>query len=180
MNIQKFEKLITPALLSLGFDCVRIKFSGGSAQAARAALQIMAEPCENRDMTVEDCEAISRHLAAVLDVEDPIDQAYTLEISSPGIDRPLTREADFTRFAGEQIKVTLLQMQEGQRRFKGRLTGIDQTGSITIETQTGRISFAFLDIDSAKLDPAEYYSNLKHRARRIKPKQAKKLRQTGK
>ena len=98
MSVQKFEKMITPALSSLGFDCVRIQFSGGGSRAGRAALQIMAEPCEDRDMTVEDCEAISRHLAAVLDVEDPIDQAYILEISSPGIDRPLTRETDFTRF----------------------------------------------------------------------------------
>ena len=169
MNLQKFEKMITPALASLGFDCVRVQFSGGGSHAARAALQIMAEPSEDRDMTVEDCEAISRHLAAVLDVEDPIDQAYTLEISSPGIDRPLTRETDFTRFAGEQVKVTLLQMQDGQKRFKGRLTGIDQQGNITIETRTGRISFAFSDIDSAKLDPTEYYSELKQQARRIKP-----------
>ena len=178
MSVQKFEKMITPALSSLGFDCVRIQFSGGGSQVGRAALQIMAEPCEDRDMTVEDCEAISRHLAAVLDVEDPIDQAYILEISSPGIDRPLTRESDFTRFAGEQVKVTLLQMQDGQKRFKGRLTGIDRKGNITIETRTGRISFAFSDIDYAKLDPAEYYSKLKQQARRIKPGKQNSLRQT--
>ena len=61
MSAQKFEKMITPALSSLGFDCVRIQFSGGGSQTGRAALQIMAEPCEDRDMTVEDCEAISRH-----------------------------------------------------------------------------------------------------------------------
>ena len=138
----------------------------------------LAEPCEDRDMTVEDCEAISRHLAAVLDVEDPIEQAYTLEISSPGIDRPLTRETDFTRFAGEKVKVTLLQMQDGQKRFKGLLTGIDRKGNITVETRTGRINFAFSDIDSAKLDPAEYYSKLKQQARRIKPGKHNTLRQT--
>ena len=176
MNVQKFEKMIAPALSSLGYNCVRIQFSGGGSQAARAALQIMAEPCEDRDMTVKDCEAISRHLAAVLDVEDPINQAYTLEISSPGIDRPLTRKGDFTRFAGEQVKVTLLQMQDGQKRFKGRLTGIDQKGNITIETQTGRVSFAFSDIDLAKLDPAEYYSKLKQQARRIKQVKRKTLK----
>ncbi|MGB2463554.1 MAG: ribosome maturation factor RimP, partial [Candidatus Puniceispirillaceae bacterium] len=92
--------------------------------------------------------------------------------------RPLTRETDFTRFAGEHVKVTLQQMQDGQKRFKGRLTGIDQKGNITIETRTGRISFAFSDIDSAKLDPAEYYSKLKQQARRIKPGKQKTLRQT--
>ena len=178
MSAQKFEKMIAPALSTLGFNCVRIQFSGGGSQAGRAALQIMAEPCEDRDMTVEDCEAISRHLAAVLDVEDPIGQPYILEISSPGIDRPLTRETDFTRFAGEQVKVTLLQMQDGQKRFKGRLTGIDRKGNITIETRTGPISFAFSDIDSAKLDPTEYYSKLKQQARRIKPGKQNSLRQT--
>ena len=169
MNLQKLEKLVTPALSSLGFDCVRIQFSSGDGQTRQAALQIMAEPFEDREMTVEDCATISRHLAAVLDVEDPIDQAYTLEVSSPGIDRPLTRKADFKRFAGEQVKVTLLQMQNGQKRFKGRLTGIDEAGSITIETRTGRVSFVCSDIDTAKLDPTEYYSMLKQQARRLKP-----------
>ena len=169
MNVQKFENLITPALSSLGFKCVRIQFSGGGGQVARATLQIMAEPFENREMTVEDCAVISRHLASGLDVEDPIKQAYTLEVSSPGIDRPLTREEDFTRFAGEQVKITLLQMRDGQRRFKGRLTGIDEAGNIKIETRTGRVSFVFSDIDTAKLDPTEYYSMLKQQARQIKP-----------
>lgn len=169
MNMQKFETLIVPALSSLGFDCVRIQFSGSGGQATRAILQIMAEPSEKKEMTVEDCATISRHLAAVLDVENLIDQAYTLEVSSPGIDRPLTRETDFRRFAGEQVKVTLLHMKDGQKRFKGRLTGIDEAGSITIETRTGRVSFAFSDIDIAKLDPTEYYSTLKRQAQKIKP-----------
>ena len=173
MNLQKFEKLIAPALSNLGFDCVRIQFSGGSVQAARAVLQIMAEPFEDREMTVEDCAEISRHVAAVLDVEDPINQAYTLEVSSPGIDRPLTREVDFERFSGEQVKITLLQMQDGQKRFKGRLNGIDKAGIVKIETRTGQISFAYSDIDTAKLDPTEYYSMLKQSARRIKPSKQK-------
>ena len=169
MSTQRFEKLIVPALATLGFDCVRIRFSGGAGRSDRAALQIMAEPFEDREMTVEDCAEISRHLAAVLDVEDPIEQAYTLEVSSPGIDRPLTREADFNRFAGEQVKVTLLHMLEGQKRFKGRLTGMDDQGTISIETGVGRVSFGFADIDTAKLDPTEFYSTLKQPARRTKP-----------
>ena len=77
MNTQKFEKLITPALSSLGFDCVRIQFSGGGGQAVRPALQVMAEPCEDREMTVEDCAEISRHAVARRTVLIPIwDQAY--------------------------------------------------------------------------------------------------------
>lgn len=168
MSLQKLEKLIVPSLSSLGYECVRIRLSGGR-KTDRAALQVMAEPVEGREMTVDDCAAISRHLAAVLDVEDPIDQAYTLEISSPGIDRPLTREADFNRFAGEQIKITLLEMREGQKRFKGRLSGMDKDGTIHVETTTGRISFRFSELDTAKLDPSEFYSRLKQSPRRNKP-----------
>ena len=173
MSMQKFEKLVIPALSALGYDCVRIRYSGGAGHADRAALQIMAEPFEDREMTVEDCAAISRHLAVVLDVEDPIEKAYTLEVSSPGLDRPLTREADFIRFAGEQIKVTLLQMLDGQKRFKGRLTGMDEQGIISIETGIGRVSFGFSDIDTAKLDPTEFYSTLKQPARRARAGQVK-------
>ena len=97
---QKLEQLIEPALADLGFECVRIRYVGGAGKSARGQLQIMAEPADLREMTVEDCAIISRHLSAVLDVEDPISDAYQLEISSPGMDRPLTRQKDFARFAG--------------------------------------------------------------------------------
>ena len=84
----------------------------------------MIEPTEDREMTVEDCQMLSRHISVLLDVDDPIASAYNLEVSSPGIDRPLTRIDDFNRFNGELVKVTLRRMRDGRRRFQGRLTGL--------------------------------------------------------
>jgi len=147
------NRIIEPALEDLGYRLVRTLFSGG--QNGRNQLQIMAEPLEDRDMTVEDCEMISRHVAALLDVEDPISSAYVLEVSSPGIDRPLTRLEDFDRFSGELVKVTLRQMRDGRRRFAGRLSGLDDDGGIVVETSFGRFVFVFEDIDSARIDPSE-------------------------
>ena len=168
MSISNIEKLITPALADLGFELVRVRFSGGGS--SRAQLQIMAEPVQDREMTVEDCADISRHLAAVLDVEDPINDAYVLEVSSPGIDRPLITAAHFARFAGELVKLTLKQPHDGQRRFRGRLTGIDND-IVTVETATGRLSASLNEIDSAKIDPTEFFSTLKQAPRTLKPNQ---------
>lgn len=106
-------------------------------------------------MTVEDCEQLSRHIAALLDVDDPISSAYTLEISSPGIDRPLTRIEDYDRFAGELAKLTLRFMLDGRKRFNGRLGGLDEDGKIVLETTFGKFAFAFEEIDSARIDPTE-------------------------
>ena len=115
----------------------------------------MAEPVEEREMTVEDCQMLSRHVSALLDVEDPISSAYYLEISSPGIDRPLTSPDDFDRFTGELAKIRLRLMLDGRRRFEGRLTGLTEDGKIGLETNYGRFEFAFDAIESARIDPRE-------------------------
>ena len=162
---QKLEQLIEPALANLGFECVRIRYVGGTGKSVRGQLQIMAEPIDLREMTIEDCAIISRHLSAVLDVEDPISDAYQLEISSPGMDRPLTRQKDFARFTGELVKITLKQMLEGQKRYRGRLVGIDDEGIIHVETATGRVSASHDQIDMAKIDPTEFFSTQKQPAR---------------
>ncbi len=148
------NRIIEPALQDLGFRLVRTMFSGGK-KTGRNQLQIMAEPIEQRGMTVEDCEKISRHVATLLDVDDPISSAYMLEISSPGIDRPLTRIEDYDRFAGELAKITLRRMVNGRRRFSGRLSGLDETKGVVIETSFGRFVFNFEDIESARIDPSE-------------------------
>ena len=148
------NRIIEPVLQDLGFRLVRTLFSGGN-KTGRNQLQIMAEPISDRDMTVEDCEKISRHVATLLDVDDPISAAYVLEISSPGLDRPLTRIEDFERFSGELAKITLRQMLVGRRRFAGRLAGLDETKGVIIETSFGRFVFAFEDIESARIDPTE-------------------------
>jgi ribosome maturation factor RimP len=118
----KIEEMIGPSLSAMGYSIVRVAFTGGRS---RPTLQIMAERNDNAGMTVEDCETISHTVSALLDVADPIETAYQLEISSPGIDRPLTRRADYERFAGFEAKIEMLRAIEGRRRFRGKLMGIE-------------------------------------------------------
>jgi ribosome maturation factor RimP len=117
----KIESMIGPSLSAMGYSIVRVAFTGGR----RPTLQIMAERVDNVMMTVDDCATISHTVSALLDVADPIDSAYQLEISSPGIDRPLTRRADYERFAGFEAKIDMLRPIEGRRRFRGTLMGVE-------------------------------------------------------
>jgi ribosome maturation factor RimP len=149
----KVNQIIEGAVNELGFSVVRVRFSGG--KAGRNQLQIMAEPREDREMTVEDCQMLSRHISTLLDIDDPIASAYLLEVSSPGIDRPLTRIEDFDRFNGELAKIILRLMLDGRRRFQGRLTGLSADSKVGIETSFGRFEFAFDEIESARIDPSE-------------------------
>ena len=173
MSASRLSQIIEPALGDLGFELVRISLTGGSSRnlrnkkgggGGRQTLQIMAEPIERREMTVEDCAKISRHVAALLDVEDPITEAYQLEVSSPGIERPLTRFSDFDRFAGELVKINLKKMIDGRKRFRGRLAGTEDDKLIHLDTGFGRVSFAMADIDTAKIDATEYFSTPKRDA----------------
>jgi ribosome maturation factor RimP len=149
----KVRQVIEGAVSELGYRLVRIQFSGGNA--GRNQLQIMAEPVEDREMTIDDCQMLSRHVSALLDVDDPISAAYLLEISSPGIDRPLTSLDDFVRFSGELAKIRLRLMRDGRRRFDGRLSGVTEEGKIALETSFGRFEFEFDAIESARIDPSE-------------------------
>jgi ribosome maturation factor RimP len=107
-----------PVLAGLGYRLVRVHISG----LAGCTVQIMAERPDGA-MAIEDCEAVSRALSPVLDVADPIESAYQLEISSPGIDRPLVRRSDFDRYAGHQAQIETLVPIDGRRRFRGKLAG---------------------------------------------------------
>src|SRR5438477_5481252 len=109
-----------PVLQGMGYRLVRIKISG----EAGCTVQIMAERPDGT-MQIEDCEAISRALSPVLDVADPIDRAYRLEISSPGIDRPLVRRSDFERFSGHLVKIEMAVAHQGRKRFRGTLAGVE-------------------------------------------------------
>ena len=112
-----------PVLIDIGYRLVRVRISGLDG----CTVQIMAERPDGT-MTVEDCETVSRALSPVLDVADPIDRAYRLEISSPGMDRPLVRRSDFERYAGHQLKVEMAVAIEGRRRFRGVLVGVEGLG----------------------------------------------------
>src|ERR1700729_2544555 len=109
-----------PVLQGMGYRLVRIKISG----EAGCTVQIMAERPDG-SMQIEDCEAISRALSPVLDVADPIDRAYRLEVSSPGIDRPLVRRSDFERYAGHLVKIEMAVAHQGRKRFRGKLGGVE-------------------------------------------------------
>ncbi|MBO6639815.1 MAG: ribosome maturation factor RimP [Roseitalea sp.] len=112
--------LIEPVLNSEGFRLVRVRLSGQNG----ATLQVMAERADGT-MTVEDCETLSRMVSPILDVEDPIDRAYHLEVSSPGIDRPLVRKTDFAKWRGHIAKVETSVLVNGRKRFRGTITDVD-------------------------------------------------------
>ena len=112
--------LAEPVLESMGYRLVRVRISG----LAGCTVQVMAERPDGT-MSIEDCEAASRALSPVLDVADPIDRAYRLEVSSPGIDRPLVRRSDFERYAGHVVKIEMAATVEGRRRFRGILLGAE-------------------------------------------------------
>lgn len=142
----RIEQIITPSIEAQGYEVVRVQMSGG----LRPILQIMAERTDGAPMTVEDCAEISRSVSALLDVEDPISSAYTLEVSSPGIDRPLIRPKDFERFAGFEAKVESRVAIDGRKRFKGRLKGLED-GHVVIESETGPARIPLDAVQRAKL-----------------------------
>jgi len=119
--LARIEDDIDAMLAAMGFDLVRLLLIGSE----KPRLQLMAEPSNGDPMTVEHCEEISRALSALLDVEDPIKDAFTLEVSSAGLDRPLTRLADFERFTGFKAKAETRHLVDGRRRFSGIIAGVE-------------------------------------------------------
>ena len=117
--------MVAPVAASVGMGVVRLRVTGGK----RPGIQIMAEALEARGTSVEDCARLSRALSPVFELDEPLLDAYTLEVSTPGIDRPLTREGDFARWAGHLVKIELSQpIDGGQKRFTGMITGEDDAG----------------------------------------------------
>ena len=150
----RIEGLITPSVEARGFELVRVRFAGNSP----ATLQVMAERPDGT-MTVDDCAELSRALSAILDVEDSISGTYVLEVSSPGIDRPLVRQKDFERFTGFEAKIETAKpvaadagavRSAGQKRFRGRLLGM-AGDDVRIETENGEIALPFDEIAAARL-----------------------------
>ena len=142
---ERVREIIEPTAQALGFDLVRVTYGGGRTPT----LQIMAERPDGT-MAIEDCEALSREVSALLDVEDPIAGEYNLEVSSPGIDRPLTRAKDFQRWQGFDAKLELDEAQDGRRRFSGVLGGMDGE-EVLIETQEGPARVPLSRVVKAKL-----------------------------
>lgn len=144
--LKKVERTIAPMAETMGYDIVRILMVGSGADQT---LQIMAERPDGT-MLIDDCSRLSQAISALLDVEDLIPDAYVLEVSSPGIDRPLTRLKDFDNYKDHEARVELSVPQNGQKKFRGMLRGLDGE-NVQIETDTGMASLPFRDIDKAKL-----------------------------
>jgi ribosome maturation factor RimP len=141
------ERIITPTAEALGFSLVRVIVSGKNQKK----VQIMAERTDGSGMTLDACAELSRAISAVLDSEDPIEGAYTLEVSSPGIDRPLVKLDDFSRFAGFEARVELKTPIEGRSRFTGRLLGVDGNSVRLRADDATDVTFPHGEVRRAKL-----------------------------
>jgi ribosome maturation factor RimP len=140
--------LIEPTLQAMGYELVRVAIVGG---AGRPTLQVMAERADGAAMSVDDCADISESISAVLDVDDPIAGAYTLEVSSPGIDRPLVKKADYDRFAGFEARVETSEPVRCRKRFRGRLLGTTED-AVRLKLDSGEdIELPLARISKAKL-----------------------------
>ena len=146
IDTNQIAGIIEPSLAAMGYRLVRVALTS----TGRATLQVMAEREDEAPMSVEDCAEISRSISALLDVADPIAGAYTLEVSSPGIDRPLVRPEDYERFAGFEAKVELAQPLDGRKRFRGRLLGRTASGARLL-AEAGEVVLPFETIQRAKL-----------------------------
>ena len=140
------ERAIAPSLTAMGFEIVRLLLMGRH----QPVVQIMIERIDRRGVTVDDCAEVSRAVSALLEVEDPIAGAYTLEVSSPGLDRPLTRPQDFSRFAGFEAKLETRAPIAGRKRFRGRLIGLDGN-LVRIATADGETCLPLGDVQRAHL-----------------------------
>ena len=142
---RRMAEIITPVIEDLGYELVRVRLMTGK----NTILQIMADKPEG-GIEVDDCAKISTAVGATLDVEDPIVEEYALEVSSPGIDRPLTRLKDFENFEGYEVKIETTELIDGRRRFKGQLAGVDGN-DVLINVEEGTIGLQFNWLSDAKL-----------------------------
>ena len=144
---ERIAQLIAPVVDELGYELVRVQIQGG---ARHATLQIMAERRDRTAMLVEDCARLSRAISALLDEADPIDGEYTLEVSSPGIDRPLMKRADYERFLGHEAKIEMVLAVDGRKRFQGTVMGLDGD-TVMLENAGTVFPLPLAEIKSAKL-----------------------------
>lgn len=142
---RRLAEIVTPTIEGLGYELVRIRLMGGNTKT----LQIMADKPEG-GIDVSDCGKISVAVSALMDVEDPIEDAYNLEVSSPGIDRPLTRLKDFDAWKGYEAKIETSELIEGRKRFKGLLAGTEGD-EVLVEIEEGTIGLKFEWLADAKL-----------------------------
>jgi ribosome maturation factor RimP len=151
-DLEKLVAIIEPEAKALGFDLVRVAwFDRGGEGSDEPTLQVMAERPDTRQLVIDDCAALSHRISDLFDELDPIEEAYRLEVSSPGIDRPLTRLKDFADWAGHEAKIEVSEPIENQKRFRGDLSGVEGE-QVSITDRTGAThTIAFSNIQTAKL-----------------------------
>ncbi len=147
-DIAEVTRIIEPAAEAEGLALVRVKMIGGNSDPT---LQVMAERPETRQLTLEDCERLSRRISDLLDENDPIEHAYRLEVSSPGIDRPLTRLRDFEDWKGHQARLTLAEPLNGRKQYAGAVLGTEGETVMIEVPGMGPTGLPFAGINSAKL-----------------------------
>ena len=147
-DLAGLERMIESEIKHLGYDLVRVAMIGGTSDPT---LQVMAERPDTRQLDLDDCERISRRLSEVLDLCDPIEGSYRLEVSSPGIDRPLTRLKDYSDWAGHDARINLAEPREGRKQFSGTLQGVEGDAVKLIDKTGEAHALPFSAISSAKL-----------------------------
>ena len=147
-DIDALTKLIEPEAQALGLALVRVAMFGGKSDPT---LQVMAERPDTRQLDIADCEALSRRISELFDTVDPIEEAYRLEVSSPGIDRPLTRLKDFEDWAGFDARIKLAEPLDGRKQFEARLLGLEGDTVKVYAERVGEIAIPYGQIASAKL-----------------------------
>ena len=153
VGAEQLRELLDPVCTDAGYELVEIEHKmGGMGQTLRIYIDYPID--SEKTISFEDCEALSREVSAILDVEDPISSKYNLEVSSPGIDRPLRRPVHFRRFVGSDVKVALISGLEGRRNYKGVLISVaDDDNSITIDVDGTHFDLPLADLSSARLIP---------------------------
>jgi ribosome maturation factor RimP len=147
MQGERLTKLLEPVVESLGYELVLLEYF---PQQGGATVRLFIDSLGG--ITLEDCERVSREVSGALDVEDPIPQGYRLEVSSPGLDRPLVKPAHFERFVGQDVAIRLAVPWAGRRRFSGRLLGYADS-AVSVQTDQGNLSFSLQEIERAELVP---------------------------
>jgi ribosome maturation factor RimP len=152
MDTQALAQRFTDVLTDQGLECLGVEFSPSQGQSTLRVYLDVLDHAEGREVTLDDCEAASRELSAMLDVEDPIPGHYVLEVSSPGIDRPLFTAEQFARVVGQEVKVLLKAPIEGRRRLRGKLAAVDGE-RLTFEAEGKTFEFGHDAVESARVVP---------------------------
>jgi ribosome maturation factor RimP len=152
MDTQALAQRFSAALGDLGLECLGLEFTPAQGQSTLRVYLDVLDRTAGREVTLDDCEAASRELSALLDVDDPIPGHYVLEVSSPGLDRPLFTAEQFARVVGQEVKVLLKAPLEGRRRLRGKLVSVDD-GRIALEAEGRTFDFAHDDVESARVVP---------------------------